>query len=116
MAVIITVEQIKDGMIVAEPVINNFGFTLVPSGTILNEKHKKVLKTWNVYTVSIKTDDTEDESEISEELKKLAIDRISKRMKWTPRNSQEINLYNTAIIRAAMICLKQSKGAGLGND
>ena len=91
MAVIITIEQIKDGMIVSEPVINNFGFTLIPSGTILQEKHKKVLKTWNVYTVSIKTDESEDGTEISEELKALAIERLSKRMKWTPRNNQEIN-------------------------
>lgn len=116
MGIIITVEQIKDGMITAEPVINNFGFTLIPAGTALMEKHKKVLKTWNVFTVSIKTDDVDENEEISEELKALAIERLSKRMKWSPRNNLEINLYHTAIIRAAKLCLKQQKETVHGND
>ncbi len=116
MGIIITVEQIKDGMVAAEPVINNFGFTLVPAGTTLMEKHKKILKTWNVFTVSIKTDDIDEDEEISEELKALALERLSKRMKWTPRNQYEINLYQTAIYRAAKICQKQQREGSNGNN
>lgn len=106
---IITIGQIKDGMVTAEPVLNNFGFTLIPPGTVLSERHKRILKTWNVFTVSIKGDDFEENLEISEELKAIAIERLAKRMKWTPRNAFEINLYQTAIIRAAKISLKKSK-------
>ncbi len=109
MGTIITLEQIKDGMVTAEPVLNNFGFTLIPAGTVLGERHKRILKTWNVFTVSIKGDDLEEDLEISEELKAIAIERLAKRMKWGPRNAQEINLYQTAVIRAAKLSLKKSK-------
>ena len=53
--------------------------------------------------------------EISDELKALAVERLSKRMKWTPRNVFEINLYQTAIIRAAKLCMKQQKDSSSGN-
>lgn len=115
MANIITIEQIQDGMVTAEPVVNNFGFTLIPAGTTLSERHKRILKTWNAFTVSIKSDDLEEDLEISDELKALAVERLSKRMKWTPRNVFEINLYQTAIIRAAKLCMKQQKDSSSGN-
>lgn len=113
---IITIGQIKDGMVTAEPVLNSFGFTLIPAGTVLGDRHKRILKTWNVFTVSIKGDDYEEELEISEELKSIAIERLAKRMKWTPRNVFEINLYQTAILRAAKLSLKKSKGTINGDN
>jgi hypothetical protein len=116
MATIVVIDQIKDGMITAEPVINNFGFTLIPAGTTLLEKHKKILKTWNVLTVSIKSDEQEDDLEISEELKLLASERLNKRMKWSPRNAHEINLYQAAIIRIAGMITKNMKESDHGND
>ena len=116
MGTIITLEQIKDGMVVADPVVNNFGFTLIPSGTILSERHKRILKTWNVFTVSIKGDDFEEDFVISDELKAIAIERLSKRIKWEPRNKYEINLYNSAILRAAKLSLKMSKEQNSGDN
>jgi hypothetical protein len=110
MSITIPIENIEDGMVLSEPILNNYGQTLMQSGVNLSEKHKKILKTWNVRLVTVKSDDNEEEFQISPELKILAEERLSKRLKWKPRNSIERDFYQMGIIHTAKMKLKQKKG------
>jgi len=96
-------------MIVAEPILNNFGQVLISPGVILQDKHKNILKTWNIKAICIKSDDSDEEVEISEELRSLAVDRLSKRMSWEPRNAIENNLYQVGILQTAKNILKKKQ-------
>ena len=107
MAQLVPIIDINEGMILSEPILNNYGQILIPAGTKLGENHKKILKIWNIHTVSIKSDKDEMEVEISKELEALAIERLSKRMHWKPRNVYEEDLFRMGIIRAVKIILKK---------
>ena len=96
MANIITIENIEEGMVLAEPIINKFGQTLLPAGATLKTSHVRLFKTWNVRSLSVKAQTTEVEMEINEEMLELARQRILKKMKWTPRNSIENDLLKMA--------------------
>jgi hypothetical protein len=101
MSLIISIDDIGEEMILAEPIINNFGQTLINSGCKLQEKHKKILKMWNIKVVMIKENGSEENNELSEELKQLSMDKLNKRMNWQPRNSIEQDLYWIGILRTS---------------
>ncbi|MBM2817206.1 MAG: hypothetical protein HW421_3968 [Ignavibacteria bacterium] len=97
MGQVVAIDDIEDGMILSEPVINSFGQTLIPSGATLAVRHINMLKTWNIQGVSIKGDETEENFELSEELKTICIEKLSEIVKWMPRNENEEDLYNMGI-------------------
>lgn len=100
MANYILVNEISDGMILSESIVNNFGQTLLPFGAILSEKHIRIFRTWNITGVMIKSNSDEDEEiEISPELQALARERLRRRMSWSPRNAIERDLVDMAIIK-----------------
>lgn len=109
MAKIVSIADIENGMIVAEPVINKFGQTLAPAGATLTEKHKTILRTWNIQSVVIKSDDQEEEVEISEELRSMAIEKLNTKMLWEPRNAIENNLFKIGINQMALSILHKDK-------
>jgi hypothetical protein len=96
MARIISIEEIKNGMILSEPVFNSSGQTLLPFGIEITEKHVKVLKTWNITSLSIHDDESNDINAISPEILNIAKEKVSSRMDWVPRNPIEIDLICTA--------------------
>lgn len=106
MSSIITIDEIQEGMIISDPVMNNFGLTLIPAGTVLKENHKRLLKTWNIRAVTIKDEDNDDELELPEETRIAAEEVLKQKMKWTPRNQIEHNLLQAAIIHVARKMLK----------
>jgi hypothetical protein len=116
MSNIITIDQIQEGMIVAEPILNNFGQVLISPGVILQEKHKNILKTWNIKAICIKSDESDEEVEISEELRSLAVERLNKRMIWEPRNAIENNLYQIGILQTAKNILKKKNRDKSGHN
>jgi len=50
---ILSIKEVKPGMKVAQPVDNYQGQLILPSGTVLSEKHIKLLKTWGVVELNI---------------------------------------------------------------
>ncbi|MFY8162567.1 MAG: hypothetical protein ACOVNU_14625 [Candidatus Kapaibacteriota bacterium] len=98
MAIYVLVNEIIDGMILSEPIVNNFGQTLLPFGAILSEKHIRIFRTWNITGVMIKSDQ-DDDTELSPELQVLARERLRKRMGWLPRNAIEKDLVDMAVIK-----------------
>ncbi len=99
----VKVDSIKDGMILADVVMNKFGQTVLPSGVELKEYQKKLLKLWNISAVRIRTgDENEDDlPPVSRELKQKAEENLLRRMNWRPRNDIERDLFNLSVIENA---------------
>jgi hypothetical protein len=103
----INIYEIEDGMIVAEPIINNFRQTIIKAGTLLKSSHINLLKTWNILNITIKTLEDEEVSDIGIELQRLCFERLARRVKWKPRNEYEKGLYLLGFLRAAHIISKE---------
>ncbi len=101
MASLVSIDDIIEGMVLAEPVINNFGQTLLPQGIKLNPKHKIILKTWNVSNIYIQSDEESSTFELSDELKEKANALLRERMIWEPEQKIEKDLFNIAIVLKA---------------
>ncbi|HOM04998.1 MAG TPA: hypothetical protein PLU67_05820 [Candidatus Kapabacteria bacterium] len=102
MAKVIAVEDIQDGMIIAEPIVNRYGQVLLAAGVVLSQQHSTFLKTWNIRTIKV-TAGAEDEetSEISEEMRKQILESIAQRTSWTPRIPIEEDLFKVAVYHLA---------------
>ena len=108
---IVLTDQIIDGMITHSEVTNRYGQILIGSGALLTEKHKKMLKSWNVESVYIKNEDVEDtEAMISDDIITLAKERIASRILWEPRNKTEEDMIDLAYITTARRIKKQGGG------
>lgn len=93
----IRIEDIKVGMILSEPVQNNFGQTMIPKDFNLEEKHLKMLKLWNISGAMIKKSDDDKQVELSPELIKKVKESIELRMDWKINNSIETDLFSSVI-------------------
>ena len=98
---VISVDEIEDGMIVSAPVVNSYGQTLIPAGATISVNIVKLLKTWDIRSVSIKSDLMEGNVDISEEQKALAKEALSKRVLWKPRNPIEWDLLSMGVFHIA---------------
>jgi len=98
---IIQIDKIEDGMVLAEPVLNQFSQVLLPSGTVLTHFHSTILKKWNINYVFIYIQENEEESPIPKELIESCRKEITSKLLWTPTIPIEKDLINiTAINRA----------------
>jgi hypothetical protein len=90
----------EPGLILAEPVMNQFGQTLLPQGVELQARHLKVLKTWGCKTVRIKEEArSEKEPEVSPEIMERALARVNWRLEWEPTTGLEKELFQLAVKR-----------------
>lgn len=106
MSKIIRVEDIEGGMVIGKPIVNSYGQTLIASGTELSEKHINILRTWNIQTVSINTDDDTFE-QIDIEIMNLARRKLLNRLKWEPRNKNEEDLIQLGTIAYAKLLMNR---------
>jgi hypothetical protein len=97
MATYKTIEEIEPGLLLAEPVVNNFGQTMIPVGAELQEKHLRLLKTWNVAGVMVKGDGEDEEIEISPQMIEIAIKKLESSMKWKCELTIELDLFDSAV-------------------
>lgn len=97
----LAIDNVEPESILAEPVTNSLGQTLINTGIALTAKHINLLRTWNIQLVKI-IDDSEDEAiEINEEQISKARIELSKHLKWTPRNDAEADLIELGVITLA---------------
>ncbi len=94
---IIQIDKVQKGMVLAEPIVNSFGQTLISSGIEIKDNHIRVLKTWNVRSVIVKEDENEEEVEITKEMILLAQKKLSERVLWNPRTEEEKDLYKAVV-------------------
>jgi hypothetical protein len=90
-------EDVIPGMVLAEPVLNSYNQTLLSAGMTLTEEKIKILRTWNIRTLYIKSDENDKKFEISSEILAICTDKLEKRMIWQPRNEIERDLFNSAL-------------------
>lgn len=94
---LINVSEIERGMELTEPVKNRNGQVLLNSGVILEEKHKLILKTWGIKKVSVKSEFEEANSPVYD-LAEEKMSALKNRLSWQPRNYQESELIELALI------------------
>ena len=96
-------------MVLAEPVLNRQGQVLLGRSAQLEDRHKRVLKTWGVRQVLIEGEggqEEEPESELTDEMLRLAMNHLDKRWQWEPRNQIEKEVYMVALKRTALTRLR----------
>ncbi|HOV91463.1 MAG TPA: hypothetical protein PLC04_00055 [Candidatus Kapabacteria bacterium] len=98
---IIQIDKIEDGMVLAEPVLNQFSQVLLPSGTTLNHFHSSILKKWNINYVFIYIQDNEEELTIPQELIESCKEEILAKLLWSPEQPIEKDLINITAINCA---------------
>jgi hypothetical protein len=93
-------KAVEPGLFLAEPILNQFGQTLLPQGVELQARHLKVLKTWGCKAVKIEEDGfPEKEPEVSPEIMERALARVNWRLKWEPSNNLEKEIFQLAVKR-----------------
>lgn len=105
---IIQIDKIEDGMVLAEPVLNQFSQVLLPSGTVLSSFHTNILKKWNISYIFIYIENDQDEAEIPQELINDYKELIKSKLLWTPIIPVEEDLINIAARDCAENKFKQS--------
>jgi len=106
----ISIDELEEGMILDEPVVNHFGQVLLNKGTSLTLRHKKVFLTWNIKTLKIKSTEQESDVELSPEQIEISEKRLKTKVQWHPRNDIEKDLFNTAIILYARMIFNEEPG------
>ena len=109
----INIDEIIEGMESYSEINNKFGQTLVGAKVILNDKHKKILKTWNISSIEIASEDKSGNDESEGVSQEAAINLVAEKISWEPRNKYEEEIINMAI-NSAMILLKNG-GANAAN-
>ncbi len=94
----INIADFQDGLELSDPIKNKFGQVLLSAGTIIEEKHVKLLKTWGIQTISVKGD-AEIETEVLYDKNSVneADLKLKERLSWSPKNDNEKDLYETAL-------------------
>jgi hypothetical protein len=100
-------KEVDPGLILTEPVLNQFGQTLLARGVELQPRHLKVLKTWGCKTVKVKEEGIpEKEAEVSPEIVDRALARVKWRLKWEPTTNLEKEIFQLAVKRVIQKFLK----------
>lgn len=97
----IKLEDAVEGMVLAEPILNNFNQTLLAVGVTLDLEKIKILRTWNIKLLSIKSEDSDNDLEFSPEILAICQNMLERRMLWNPRNEIEFDLIQSAIYVSA---------------
>jgi hypothetical protein len=98
----VLISNVEEGMVLAESLTNSFGQILMPAGTTIKQNHLRVLKTWNIRSIKVKSEENEEDIVINKELIKLAQAEIAKRLNWLPKIEQEKELYRIGVFQTAL--------------
>jgi hypothetical protein len=94
----ITVADIEDGMVLHNPIRNSSGQILLSAGMTLLKSHANILKTWNIYSLTVEGgEDEANEVEITDNMKQKAKELLAERLTWTPSNEYEQEFYNLSL-------------------
>ncbi len=103
MAQTILSDQLTEGMVLAEPVMNSYGQTLIPTGAALTAHHLRVIRTWNIEAVRIQAEGETAEFVMSAQVKRVAEERLRQRITWLPRNTHEQDLFAMGVKHLAQM-------------
>lgn len=109
MSKIISIDDIQEGMINLEPIVNRYGQTLLAAGVVLTSQHSLILKTWNIRTIKISGGEEDIAEDLSDELKELVLSKLKKRAAWSPRMPIEEDLFAMTIKHLAKSIVNKSE-------
>jgi hypothetical protein len=95
---IIPIGKIDEGMILSEPILNQFSQILIPSGVVLTDFHKTILTRWNISYVSVIVEDSDEVSTYSEDDYQIAIEFVNSTLLWQPSLEIETDLVNATAV------------------
>ncbi len=95
----VKIDEIIDGMILAEDIKNRQGALMFARGMELSERHKRIFITWNIAGVLI--DGIEDNVELSPEELTVAKQFLESLMDFECSLPIELDLFNAAVINIA---------------
>lgn len=94
---LISITELKEGMVFLAPIINRFGQVLISKNTRYEKRHFNILKTWGISTVAAGYEPLKDETIVDPSIRQLAKEKLDRRLLWTPSLDIEIDLYNMAL-------------------
>jgi hypothetical protein len=97
MPVVLSLEDLVEGMVTAEPVLNHLGQLLLGQGLTLSARHLMVLKTWGIEKCLIEGGAEAANPEISEAVRTRAWEHVQERLLWEPENLWEKELVQIAV-------------------
>jgi hypothetical protein len=97
MPVVMSLEDLAEGMVTAEPVLNHLGQLLLGRGLTLSARHLTVLKIWGIEKCLIEGGEVAANPETSEAVRTRAWERVQERLHWEPRNVWEKELVQIAV-------------------
>ena len=95
------IEDIVDGDVLGEPIINSFGLLLLPGGAPLNERHIRMFKMWNIKQVTVTMDVDNYASWLNDDLLEYAYKIFSGKCLWKPDNDFDLDLFNMGVVYEA---------------
>ncbi len=96
---IISVNNVAEGMVLNEPILNKFGQILLGADIVISKNHINFFKMWNIEIISIYSDEEEnEENTYSSEDFEISKANLYKRMSWHPRNQNEEDLVELGLI------------------
>lgn len=95
------IEEVEEGDILAEPIINSFGLLLLPGGTPLNDRHVRMFKMWNIKQVTVSMDVDNYSSWLNDELLEYSYKIFSAKCLWKPESDYELDLFNMGVVYEA---------------
>lgn len=99
---IIPIGKIEEGMILSEPILNQFSQILIPSGVVLTDFHKTILSRWNISYVSISSEENKEDSTFSDAEYQIAYEYVLSKLLWQP----SLDIENDLIKSVALYYLK----------
>jgi hypothetical protein len=109
MAIITLLENLAEGLVTAEPVLNHLGQLLLGKGVALSARHLTVLKTWGIEKCLVEGGEPETTPEMNEAVRNLALEQVRNRLCWEPRNSWDSEIIQIAVEQAVRRCLEKGE-------
>jgi hypothetical protein len=103
MSKVIALDKAEANLLLAEPIINSIGQTLINSGIALTTKHLSLLRTWNIQYICVIAEEGEEASEISELQLEQARENLIAEILWLPRNQAEQDIIELGVLSRAFI-------------
>ncbi|HPN37565.1 MAG TPA: hypothetical protein PL041_04120 [Melioribacteraceae bacterium] len=106
---LISINELKEGMVFLAPIINRFGQVIITKNTKFEKRHYNILKTWGITTVAAGYEQDKSEIIIDPSIKQLAKEKLERRLLWSPNHEIEFDLYNMAL-NQSILQIMQEKG------
>lgn len=110
MGKVILCEEIEDGMILSQPILNKFGQTILPANAVLQAKHSNMLRTWGIRSIVVKDDShNEEKMEIGEDVRQLVVEQLENLIRWKPENEFEEEVFQLAFLTKARSIINSAR-------